>query len=199
MVGGGGGVEMRGFLIVAVVLLGFSNEALSQSEACSGKHLEQVTTAVSQAGGMIDQALSALNSPTDADLERIRVWFGAKNSAELQKVRQTLVNARAFLKGATFRCPLTTQKRRVYASVQPDKSFKIEFGSVFFDAPNTGFNSRAGVIVHELTHFALVGGTGDPAVGVEAARKLATTNAALAQRSAENFEYFVEATAFGLK
>lgn len=87
----------------------------------------------------------------------------------------------------------------VFAYVRPDQSFAIVLGAFFFRAPPSGYDSRPGVVVHEMTHFALAGATKDHAYGLEKAQQLAATDPAQAQRNADNYEYFVEATAYGLE
>jgi hypothetical protein len=86
----------------------------------------------------------------------------------------------------------------VFAYVRPDQSFVVVLGAFFFRAPATGYDSRPGVIVHEMTHFVLAGATQDHVYGRAGALQLAATNPGEAQRNADNYEYFVEATAYDL-
>lgn len=111
------------------------------------------------------------------------------------------MKARAFTGGVSFDCAVQSElgKPDAYAYVRPDRSFAIVLAAFFWNAPDLGFDSKPGVIVHELTHFLLVGATRDLAYGTIAAKALATLNPAGARRNADNYEYFAEVTAFGLR
>ncbi len=63
----------------------------------------------------------------------------------------------------------------------------------FFRARMTGFDSRWGILVHEVSH--LVAGTRDHAYGRRSAMALAANEPARAAQNADNFEYFVETLA----
>lgn len=61
---------------------------------------------------------------------------------------------------------------------------------LFFNARNEGFDSRPGVILHEVSHLAA--GTLDIAYGRTAALALARKQPDRAAINADNLEYFVE-------
>jgi uncharacterized Zn-binding protein involved in type VI secretion len=91
-----------------------------------------------------------------------------------------------------------------YAYVYPTDTTHTVYIGGMFDGPNTpdtGENSRAGTIVHELSHFRDVGGTKDvvhPACGGKKcygttnAENLAKQSPADAQTNADNFEFYME-------
>ena len=62
------------------------------------------------------------------------------------------------------------------------------------DRDDTGTDSRAGTLIHELSHFTVVAGTSDFAYGQSAASRLARTSPSRAVRNADNHEYFAENT-----
>jgi hypothetical protein len=70
--------------------------------------------------------------------------------------------------------------------------------SFFFDVSETGYDSRLGVFVHEMTHFHLAGAAKDRAYGTDEARTLAVANPAWAQSNADNYEFFIESVFFSL-
>nr|WP_302474487.1 M35 family metallo-endopeptidase [Roseococcus sp. MDT2-1-1] len=128
-------------------------------------------------------------------------WFGSRTDASVARVRQILTNARVFANGVTFRCLNSALPDGVpYAYVNPVVAFEILLGLPFFQTGTTGFDSKMGVVIHEMTHFHLVGGTTDSRrhYGVRGSLQLATTDPARAIRTADNYEYFVEALVFGL-
>jgi peptidyl-Lys metalloendopeptidase len=103
-------------------------------------------------------------------------------------------------RNVTFQCAVRTDIKLgdVYAYVNPQKSFVIVLGRFFFAAANKGYSSRPGIIVHELSHFTLMGATKDPKIyGTAEALQLAAQKSAEARRNVENIEYFVEALALG--
>ena len=58
----------------------------------------------------------------------------------------------------------------------------------------TGTDSKAGTLIHEMSHFTVVAGTDDHAYGQTAARNLAKSNPKLAVDNADSHEYFAENT-----
>ena len=58
----------------------------------------------------------------------------------------------------------------------------------------TGTDSKAGTLIHELTHFTVVAGTSDYAYGQSAAASLAISSPAKAIKNADSHEYFAENT-----
>jgi peptidyl-Lys metalloendopeptidase len=58
----------------------------------------------------------------------------------------------------------------------------------------TGTDSKAGTLVHEMSHFNVVAGTDDHAYGQSAAKSLALSNPDLALNNADSHEYFAENT-----
>jgi hypothetical protein len=95
-----------------------------------------------------------------------------------------------------------------FAKVEKDDPrHKIYLSPGFARAPLTGEDSRAGSLVHEMSHFYDVGQTNDvggggddddtsglseSTYGAEEARALAKSMPALALKNADNFEYYVE-------
>ena len=59
---------------------------------------------------------------------------------------------------------------------------------------STGTNSKAGTLIHEMSHFNVVAGTDDFVYGQTGAKNLAITNPNDAVMNADNHEYFAENT-----
>jgi peptidyl-Lys metalloendopeptidase len=85
-------------------------------------------------------------------------------------------------------------KKTYYAYVYPTQPYKIYVCKAFWTAPNTGTDSRAGTLIHEMSHFNVVAGTDDHAYGQSAAKSLAISNPTNALDNADNHEYFSENT-----
>ena len=76
----------------------------------------------------------------------------------------------------------------------PTQPYKIYLCGAFWSAPLTGTDSRAGTLVHEMSHFNVVAGTDDWAYGQTAAKALAISDPVKAVDNADSHEYFAENT-----
>jgi peptidyl-Lys metalloendopeptidase len=125
--------------------------------------------------------------------ERYVTWFGVYDSARYNLVKTHFTNVQYAVDTAnpmTFDCTCTDPG--VYAYVYPDSPFNIYLCGAFWSAPTTGTDSKAGTLIHEVTHFTVVGGTDDYAYGQTAAKALAINNPAQAVMNADSHEYFSE-------
>ena len=77
-------------------------------------------------------------------------------------------------------------------STDPDQFGKIYLCGAFWNAPNTGTDSKAGTLIHESSHFTVNGGTSDWAYGQSDCKSLAISNPARAIDNADSHEYFAE-------
>jgi peptidyl-Lys metalloendopeptidase len=178
-----------------------AGSARAQVAACSGTQLAAARAALTRTKVALDKAISAIDKPTQADVDRLGKWLGVRSSADAASVRQTLVQTRAFSDGVTFKCAVASNSKLgdFYAYVDPSKSFLIVLGDFFFAAADTGFSSKLGILIHEISHFTLAGATKDPIIyGTAEAQRLAAIDPAAARGNAENIEYFVEAVSDSL-
>lgn len=187
-------------LILSLCFANIVEVARAEEPPCAGNDLVVAQKARDSAKAAMDKSIASIDSQTHASVDALSKWFGAKSSTDAQEVRDVLTRSRVFLDGATLLCAVSTSAKLgdVYAYVRPDQSFVIVLGAFFFKAPDSGYNSKPGVFVHELSHFVLAGATEDTIYGVEEAKQLALTSPSSARGNADNYEYFVEATVFGL-
>lgn len=131
--------------------------------------------------------LLAINSGTARYLE----WFGLFTSTRYNKVAShfTALSDAWDNAGVTFDCSC---KQNYYAYVYPNNPYTIYLCKVFWTAPMTGTDSKAGTLIHEMSHFYVVASTQDYVYGQTAARNLAITNPDQAIMNADNHEYFAE-------
>ena len=125
--------------------------------------------------------------------ERYVTWFGVYDATRYNLVKTHFTNVQYAVDTAnpmTFDCTCTDPG--VYAYVYPDSPFNIYLCGAFWNAPTTGTDSKAGTLIHEVTHFTVVGGTDDYAYGQTAAKALAISNPAQAVMNADSHEYFSE-------
>ena len=78
----------------------------------------------------------------------------------------------------------------------PNQPYKIYVCKVFWSAPMAGTDSKAGTLIHEMSHFDVVAATDDFVYGQSGAKNLAITDPNKAVNNADNHEYFAENTPF---
>jgi peptidyl-Lys metalloendopeptidase len=124
---------------------------------------------------------------------RYTTWFGVYSSTRYNKVTNNFTAISNAMDSAqvTFDCGC---KKRYYAYVYPTQPYTIYLCSVFWTAPDTGTDSKAGTLIHEMSHFNVVAGTDDYVYGQSGAKSLAISNPDNAADNADNHEYFAENT-----
>lgn len=185
------------WIVVALSLVG--STCWAAPGACSAGDSQVAVKARDKAREMLITVDKLIADGDSIAVKRMDAWLGVKNSAESKAIKERLSKAWAFLNGVTFICDRDADG---YASVITSDPFKIKLRKLFFTTADTGYCSRPGTLVHEMTHFVITGDSDDPPdnlYGTAQALKLAKENPAKAQMNAENLEYFVEATVFGLE
>lgn len=158
--------------------------------SCSSTRQSQLNTAASSAQSYAASALSYANS-ISSGTTRYTTWFGAFSSSNLNTVRShfSLISSRNF---STFTYDCTCTESGTYAYVYPGTFGRIYLCGAFWNAPNTGTDSKAGTLVHESSHFTVNGGTNDYAYGQANCKSLASSNPSRAIMNADSHEYFTE-------
>ena len=83
-----------------------------------------------------------------------------------------------------------------YAYVYPTREYEIFVCKAFWTANTTGTDSKAGTLIHEMSHFNVVAATDDVVYGQTGAKSLAISNPDRAIQNADSHEYFAENTPF---
>jgi len=165
---------------------------------CSNTRITQIRTALTSTESYASNALSYLNAGTRG--ARYTTWFGTYDSTRYSTARShfSAISNAASTQPLAFDCSTCpgTANASAYAYVFANAPYRIYLCNAFWAAPNTGTDSRAGTIIHEVSHFTVVAGTNDYAYGQTAARSLASSNPARAVRNADSHEYFAENTPF---
>lgn len=158
---------------------------------CSSTQKTTLANAVAAATNYSQTSYNYLNSTTPGNTSRYKTWFGSYTSsrwntakAHYQKTLDAFKN-----KPLTLDCSC---RDSYYAYVYPNQPYKIYVCNAFWSAPMTGTDSKAGTLVHEMTHFNVVAGTDDWAYGHSAAKSLALSNPTKALDNADSHEYFSE-------
>jgi peptidyl-Lys metalloendopeptidase len=157
-----------------------------------------IDSAVSSAESIARTAKDSLeNTPIDerANARRYREWFGSYNLSRWDTVQSHFNLIYNAVSGLTlaFICDDTES---AFAYVYRSQPYDIYLGQAFWSAPRTGTDSKAGTIIHELSHFNVLGGTDDNVYGQSGARSLAKSNPSNAVSNADSHEYFAENTPF---
>ena len=122
-------------------------------------------------------------------------WFGAYSASRYSQVSQNFVtidNALDQNNGQiTINCNCSDS---AYAYVCANAPYEIYVCNAFWSAPLQGTDSKAGTLVHEMSHFTVMAGTLDRVYCQCGARSLAISNPAQAIANADNHEYFAENT-----
>jgi peptidyl-Lys metalloendopeptidase len=125
---------------------------------------------------------------------RYTSWFGTWSTSRRDTARAHYTSLVTALASAPLTLDCTCTDPGTYAYVYPSSPYRIYVCGAFWGAPTQGTDSRAGTLVHELSHFTVVAGTRDHAYGQSAALTLARSSAERALDNADNHEYFAENT-----
>ena len=162
---------------------------------CTVTQQSAIATAVANARIYADTATRYLAvQKTEAD--RFKKWFDPASATDSWTLAHA--NFTKILDGFTSR-PIVVDcgcKKTYYAYVYSNQPYKIFVCKAFWSAPMTGTDSKAGTLIHEMSHFSVVAGTQDYVYGQSLAANLAINDAYKALRNADNHEYFAENTPF---
>ena len=164
--------------------------SISYSGNCSASQQATLQSAASQAAKYSVDSRKYLATVSSGS-QRYPEWFGTYTPARGAMAYDHFVKLTdAFTnKSVTLDCKC---KKPYYAYVYPNDPYKIYVCSAFWQAPLTGTDSKAGTLVHEMSHFMVVAGTDDWAYGQTAAMSLAGTDPDKALVNADSHEYFSE-------
>ncbi len=183
------------------IIYGISEDAAANQQIpkskCSSSQFSAIQTAHGAAKNIASVAKQALhNAPVSQrpQARRYTEWFGAYNSSRYSRVTSNFDKVHDVLFNKTINVDCPSNCSNVYAYVYPSRPYEIYFCGAFFRTSLTGTDSKAGTIIHELTHFNVVAGTDDVVYGQSGARSLARNNPNAAITNADSHEYFAENT-----
>ena len=158
---------------------------------CSATQTTQAGQAVVDARGYTANAKGYLNAGTTGP--RYTTWFGAYTSTRYSTAKQhfTSIDTAMNQSGGQIKINCACSGSE-YAHVYANRPYEIFVCKAFWPAPAKGTDSKAGTLIHEMSHFTVVAGTNDWVYGQTAAKNLANTNPDNALNNADNHEYFAE-------
>ena len=159
--------------------------------ACSDTQITALIAARGQAKTYASNAENYLLANTQGP--RYTTWFGVYSSTRYNTVKSNFTDISNAMDnaGVAFDCKC---KQNYYAYVYPNQPYKIYLCKVFWSAPLSGTDSKAGTLIHEMSHFDVVAGTDDVVYGQTGAMNLASTDPNRAITNADSHEYFAENT-----
>ncbi len=174
-----------------------SGPATTSFKSCSVTRQNALRAALTGARTMARNAHLALANTAVARrpaARRSKLWFGAYASARYALVQAHFSKISTALANRSYAFDCTCTEPDTFAYVYPDEPYKVYLCGAFWSAPTIGTDSKAGTLVHESSHFTVLGGTQDHAYGQTGAKALARNNPGRAVRNADNHEYFAENT-----
>ena len=151
------------------------------------------TSAVNAARSYSENAKGYLNTGTVGP--RYTSWFGAYTTTRHATARTHFVDIDAAMDQNSGQIKINCGcNQSYYAYVYPTRPYEIFVCRAFWTAPMTGTDSKAGTLIHEMSHFNVVAGTNDHVYGQSGARSLAISDPDAALDNADNHEYFAENT-----
>ena len=165
------------------------------NQICPGKDNGEIQKALDEQKKMLQAKKKELETWDDGAKASFKKWFGSTDE-DARKQIQGRIDKMIELNGNTTMDSLKKadpQKDGRFAYVHPDdKAYSIYLDKAFCSAANTGQDSRAGTLCHEMSHFEDVGGTEDHVYGAANAKELAKTDPPKALTNADSFEYYME-------
>ncbi|QRV92783.1 peptidyl-Lys metalloendopeptidase [Ceratobasidium sp. AG-Ba] len=174
-----------------------SRRAVSYT-GCSSSQQPLISAAATASNTYVANTISYL-AGISSGTARYTTWFGTYSTSNYNTVVSHYKNIGTDATSTNYDCSACKSQSGInydstYAYVYASSPGKIYLCGVFWSAPVTGTDSRAGTIVHENSHFTVNGGTRDLAYGQSAAKSLARSNPANAINNADSHEYFAENT-----
>jgi len=165
---------------------------------CSAQQLEELPgdfDASEQITRVARESLEGLAENERASSPRYLHWFGEYDSEHYAEALDTYAKSEDLMgRGEVeFLCDCDEP---YYAFIRRTEPFRVNLCTFYWSAPRLGTDSRAGTILHEVSHFNEVGGTEDHAYGAALASALARNDSSRAVNNADSIEYFAENTPF---
>jgi hypothetical protein len=156
----------------------------------------EIKQAIKKSIVLLENKLKLLEENESNTLIEFKKWFGLDDETAigviLNRMRMALVVGRRITSNNFEEIINEKAKRETCAIVySQDDLFKVKVGSQFWEIDAEGKESKAGIIIHELSHHENVGATEDVLYGEEDCLYLASVDPKGALKNADSFQYFV--------
>eukprot|EP01102_Stenamoeba_stenopodia_P008344 TRINITY_DN2397_c0_g1_i1.p1 TRINITY_DN2397_c0_g1~~TRINITY_DN2397_c0_g1_i1.p1 ORF type:complete len:380 (-),score=104.29 TRINITY_DN2397_c0_g1_i1:104-1243(-) len=166
-------------------------DVVASYDTCTATQKATCAKALVESGKMADAMYADARSTSS---KAHQTFFGTQPSAS-SSVSKTISNIRGAQSGAeiVLFCAPDRCNQGVIAYVYPVYPLDVYLCGTFWQLETAGgYDTQAGSLIHELSHFIVVGGTQDYIYGPQGAQSLALSDATKAQKNADNFEYYGE-------
>ncbi|MEE9319401.1 MAG: M35 family metallo-endopeptidase [Granulosicoccus sp.] len=166
---------------------------------CSAQDQTDIVAASEVAQQLVQTAVADLNTLAANDRissTRYGTWFGSYDDSRYGLVTSNLSSIGNVLANESLDYYCDCDEPNTFAFVYANEPYGVHLCPEFRLAPVDGTNSRAGTIIHELSHFTVVAGTEDHAYSHDGTTALAVADPAKAIDNADNYEYFAENTPY---
>jgi len=163
---------------------------------CSSTRRTQLGAARTAARALADESWDTLLRSTSPHPPRYEEWFGLLTSSRYTFVRSAFraISDTLHMQSFDFHCGdiLCDQNPTWIAFVQGFFPYHVHLCQPFWDLPSTGSLSRAGALLHEVSHFDAVADTHDHAYGAADCAGLALGDPSGATHNADSYRLFAE-------
>ena len=160
---------------------------------CSSIQSIIAAISVNMAQSYLSASLAYLNNTKPSETQRFRTWFGQYSPDNWELTRARYANMSVTLSSRNVLVDCSCEED-YFAYVYPSDPFDIYVCQLFWTAPMLGTDSKAGTIVHEISHFYQTIRTTDLASGQTSSINLARRSSTKAMNNADSHEYFAENT-----
>ncbi|WP_157288584.1 M35 family metallo-endopeptidase [Uliginosibacterium gangwonense] len=164
-----------------------------QFTSCSTSRQATLKTAITNATTYNNKAVAWIKAnPKGGTL--YNTWFGAYTATRFATVKAHFDGIAKEFASQTIRleCDDTSEYSSNMAYVQQNDPYHIYIGRGYWGAAATGYDSKAGTLIHESSHFFINGGTEDYVYGLQEGKDLAISSPDNAVQNADNVEHFAE-------
>jgi uncharacterized Zn-binding protein involved in type VI secretion len=172
------------------------SESEEDKELSPEEKISVINEAIENSIVLLEKKLQLLEQNDSETLKAFRRWFGRDDEETrgimLTRIRRALEVSINLTVGNFLVINNEKEKREQYANSYPnDRDYRIYLGDKFWENEAPRKKSKAGVIIHELSHFSDIGNTEDVIYGRKRCLGLAKAHPSFALCNAESFEYFV--------
>lgn len=182
---------MKSILVFLLLLFSSTVSAGNHYYNCSDEQISQLKEASAASLIMLDNSIEELNKAiSNNDSKLTSRWFGDNNPVTIKRNYKNMHKVLDEI-GVLFDCEEMKNETGLYAMVYKDNPFVIFLAPLFWKAPLTGYDSKAGVLIHELSHFSETAESFDIAANYQSTLYLRSISI-LPIYNANSYEYFSE-------
>jgi uncharacterized Zn-binding protein involved in type VI secretion len=173
-----------------------SGEIQVYREPSEREKKKAIKQAIKDCTALLEKKLKLLKAENPKTLRDFKKWFGRDDEEARDTILERIRNALGVSRGLTEknfdRIADEKDRRDDRAQVyNKDGTYRFFLGDPFWRLGTSGIRSRAGVLIHELSHFKKIGNTKDDAYYEKACLRLAKVDPNAALYNADSFELFL--------